>query len=169
MAETQGIAKINGVAIANVAKDGGVAKANIWSIGNTQRRASLFRTLTTTGNWGTYTAGKNSASFSATGDGTNASQAVYFQYDNHSAGDTYTWDFTKNATSGKVYACVVAQSNTFPADSTTSLTGFTSASAGSQNISRTINFTTSTIYIGFLLTVVSTDTLEVKDLIVTKS
>ena len=168
MAETQGIAKINGVAIANVAKDGGVAKANIWSIGNTQRQFSLFRTLTTTANWGTYTAGKNSASFSATGDGTNASQAVYFQYDNHSAGDTYTWDFTKNATVGKTFACVVAESTSFPSDSSTSVSGMTTA-AGATTVSRSVNSTSSTVYIGFLLASVSTDTLEVTDLIVTKS
>ena len=156
-------------AIANVAKDGGVTKANIWSIGNTQRRASLFRTLSFTANWGSQSIGKNSASFSVTGDGTNSGQAVYFQYDNHTSGDTYTWDFIKNATGGKIYACAISTSNTFPASSQTSLSGFTSAAAGSQNISRTITFTTSTIYIGFLLTTTSTDTLEVQDLIVTKS
>ena len=103
------------------------------------------------------------------GDGTNSGQAVYFQYDNHTSGDTYTWDFIKNATGGKIYACAISTSNTFPASSQTSLSGFTSAAAGSQNISRTITFTTSTIYIGFLLTTTSTDTLEVQDLIVTKS
>ena len=95
MAETQGIAKINGVAIANVAKDGGVAKANIWSIGNTQRQASLFRVLLNQ-NWGSYTAGKNSASFSATGSGSSSAQA-YFQYDNHSSGDIYNFSFNKFA------------------------------------------------------------------------
>ena len=168
MAQTLGIAKINGVAIANVAKEGGVAKANIWSIGNSQRQASLFTTLTTTANWGTYTQGKNSASFSATGDGTNASQAVYFTYNNHSAGDTYTWAFTKNATNGKNFACVVAESTSFPSDSTTSVSGMTTA-AGATSVSRSVNSTTSTVYIGFLLTVVSTDTLDVTDLIVTKS
>ena len=168
MAETQGIAKINGVAIANVAKDGGVAKANIWSIGNTQRRASLFRTLSFTANWGSQSIGKNSASFSVTGDGTNASQAVYFQYDNHSAGDTYTWDFTKNATVGKNYACVVAESTSFPADSTTSLSGMPTA-AGAASVSRSINFTTSTVYIGIFLGSAVTDTIDVTDLIVTKS
>ena len=108
MAESRGIASINGVAIANVGKDAGVSKANIWSIGNTQRQFSLFRTLLNS-SWASFTQGKNTASFQAVGaSGTN--DVVYFQYDGHVSGDSYTFDFNKTGTqSSKTFAVSVAR------------------------------------------------------------
>jgi hypothetical protein len=168
MAQTQGIASINGVAIANVAKEGGVAKANIWSIGNTQRQASLFKVLLNQ-NWGSYTAGKNSASFSATGSGASSAQ-VYFQYDNHTAGDTYTFSFNKqNSTTTKTFACAASQNLAFDTSGST-LNIPIPTGTGVQSVTNTYTGTNSTIYLAIsMVGSGSTDTIEINDLIVTKS
>tara|TARA_B100001093_G_C26643724_1_gene934388 strand:+ start:87 stop:590 length:504 start_codon:yes stop_codon:yes gene_type:complete len=167
MAVTQGVAKINGVAIANVSKDGGVAKANIWSIGSTQRQASLFKTLLNQ-NWGSYTAGKNSASFSATGSGSSSAQ-VYFQYDNHSAGDTYTFTFNKqNTTTTKTFACSASQNTAFDTSGNTQNIPIPTGT-GVQSVTNTYAGTNSTIYLAISLVGASTNTIEINDLIVTKS
>ena len=166
MAVTQGIAKINGVAIGNVAKTGGVTKANIWSLSGEQRQASLFRTLQNA-NFGTYTPGKNSASFSATGSGTSRAEA-FFQYDNHVAGNQYNFQFNLNATiaGSKIWACSVAANSSFTTDVIS--TAFTTNTTGAKNVtSVAYNVTNSTIFIGVILTVSSnTSTCDISDLIV---
>ena len=168
MAQTLGIAKINGVAIANVGKEAGVSKANIWSVAGEQRQASIFRTLTNT-NWASYTQGKNSASFVAVGSSSARAQ-VYFQYDNHSSGDTYNFSFRKTGTQGgRVMELRISEN----AD----LLSFTGGGAvdlgalsGSLTQSITASSTNSRIYIGFLKSnSASTDTLDISNLIVTKS
>jgi hypothetical protein len=168
MAVTQGIAKINGVAIGNVAKTGGVTKANIWSLSGEQRQASLFRTLQNSG-FATYTPGKNSASFSATGSGTSTAQ-VFFQYDNHVAGNQYNFQFNLNATiaGSKIWACSLSADSSFTTDVVA--TGFTTNTTGAKTAtSIAYNVTNSTIYIGIKLTVSSnTSTCDISDLIVSE-
>ena len=167
MAGYLGISKINGVAIANVAKDGGVTKANIWSIAGEQRQASLFRVLFNQ-NWSSYTAGKNSASFSVTGNGTSSGQ-VYFQYDNHSAGDQYNFAFNKlNTTSSKIFACGLSEATAFGSGNNTLNTAMPPGTGAQSVTTSAYGSTNSTIYIGINMPNASSDTLEITDLIVTK-
>tara|TARA_R100000278_G_C5474878_1_gene165944 strand:+ start:1436 stop:1939 length:504 start_codon:yes stop_codon:yes gene_type:complete len=167
MAVSRGIASINGVAIANVAKDGGVTKANIWSISGEQRQASLFRSLINSG-WASYTQGKNSASFTAVGS-SSGKGFVYFSYPNHTIGQTYNFTFTKDATdAGKNWTITISSNNTF--DAVGEINGTTlTPSAGAVNVSITANFVpTGTAYIGIIKTSpTSTDSIQVTDLIVT--
>lgn len=166
MAEEFGIASISGVPIANVASKNGVAKSNIWSTSGQQRQASLFKSLSNQ-NWGSYTQGKNSASFSvATANG--AVCAVYFSVANHTQGTTYNLNFTKSATiSGKAWLCSASVSTNF-GGSGTNATALPSA-AGATSVNVATNLVPSgTIYIGIVFNSPSaSDTLEVRDLIAT--
>ena len=166
MAQTQGIAKINGVAIANVSKDGGVTKANIWSIANTQRQASLFKDLLNQ-NWGSYTAGKNSASFLGVASGSSSAQ-TYFQYDSHSAGNTYRFTFNKaNTTTAKTFACSASQNTSFDTSGST-LNIPIPTGIGSQSIDVTYTGTNSTIYLAISLVGVAaaSNSIGIEDLLV---
>ena len=166
MAVSLGISKINGVAIGNVAKTGGVTKANIWSLSGEQRQASLFRTLQNA-DWGSYTPGKNSASFTAVGN--NSRAFVYFENTAHSRGQVYNFSFTKDSTDGgKTWACVVSSNATFNATGQTSAVAIPTA-AGATSLSVTASVTPNgTAYIGIVMdTASSTDSIQVTDLIVT--
>ena len=46
MAGYEGISKVNGVAIGNIAKIGGRAKADVFNISSTPRQSNLYKTLT---------------------------------------------------------------------------------------------------------------------------
>jgi len=167
MAVSRGIASINGVAIANVGKDGVVAKANIWSISGEQRQASLFRSLLNSG-WASYSQGKNSASFTAVGSASSRG-FVYFAYPNHTIGQTYNFTFTKDATdSGKVWTITISSNDTFDAVGQLNSTTLT-PSEGAVNVYITANFVpTGTAYIGIIKqNATSTDSIQVTDLIVT--
>lgn len=168
MAGYEGISKINGVAIGNVAKASGITKADIWSLSGEQRQASLFRTLTNNG-WAAYAPRKNSASFSATG--ANGSRAeVYFQYDNHSSGDTYNFTFNKSLTQSiRIFELRVSTASNLLNLSGGGITDVGPLS-GANSLSITATTSNSTIYIGFLKSnTASTDTLIIDNLIVTKS
>jgi len=157
-----GIGKINGVAIGSVAKFGGVAKASIWSIGGEQREASIFRVLTPNG-LGSYTAGKNSGSFVAVAG---AEGQVYFQYDNHSSGDTYNFSYTKTGTvAARKMDIRIATDSVLNANKTAVDIG---ALNGAITSSSTYSNAASTIYIGFWVGV-SAGTLTIDNFIVTKS
>jgi hypothetical protein len=168
MAGYDGISKINGVAIGNVAKASGVLKANVWSVGGEQRQASLFRALQNS-NWASYTAGKNSASFVAVGSSSSRAQ-VYFQYDNHSSGDTYNFSFTKTGTQGgRIMELRISQNADLLNTSGGGAVDLGTIS-GSTTQSISASTTNSTIYIGFLKSnTASTETLDIQNLIVTKS
>lgn len=168
MSVTQGIGKINGVAIGNIAKEAGVAKANIWSIGGTQRQTSLFRTLLNS-SWASFTQGKNSASFTAVGSsGTNA--VVYAQYDGHVSGDSYTFTFNKTGTQpARTFAISVARNTGLDVDSQRAEISNLSG-ASTQSISNYTLGTGATIYIGIRKdSASSTDTLDITDLVITKT
>ena len=166
MAVAQGISKISGVAIANVAKEAGVTKANIWSVAGEQRQASLFRSLINSG-WASYSQGKNSASFQAVGSASGVG-FVYFANPNHTIGQTYNFTFTKDATdAGKIWSIMVSSNTTFDAAGETSAQGITN-SAGAVSASIPANNTpTGTAYIGInKVSASSTDSITVTDLIV---
>tara|TARA_Y100000385_G_C12996519_1_gene595196 strand:+ start:569 stop:1072 length:504 start_codon:yes stop_codon:yes gene_type:complete len=166
MAVTQGISKISGVGIANVAKEAGVAKANIWSIAGEQRQASLFRSLINSG-WASYSQGKNSASFQAVGSSSGKGY-VYFANANHTIGQTYNFNFAKDATdAGKVWTLAVSSNATFDAVGELNGGALTS-SAGAVNVSLVAtNVPTGTAYIGINKSDdTSTDSITVTDLIV---
>ena len=168
MSVTQGIGKINGVAIASIAKEAGVAKANIWSIAGSQRQTSLFTTLLNS-SWASFTQGKNSASFTAVGsNGSNA--VVYAQYDGHVSGDSYTFSFNKTGTqSTKTFAVGVARNTGLDVDSVRAEISNLSG-ASTQTISNYTRGTGATIYIGIRKdSASSTDTLDIKDLVITKT
>ena len=167
MAQEFGIASISGVAIANVGKRSDVSKANIWSISNQQRESSLFRTLTNNG-WASYTQGKNSASFTAVGSSSGRG-FVYFANSNHTQGDTYNFNFTKDATDGgKTWSIAISSNTTFDAIGQLNGASLTS-SAGVVNTSITAtNVPTGTAYIGITkASATSTDSIQVTNLIVT--
>lgn len=166
MAESRGIASINGVAIANVGKDGGVSKANIWSIGNIQRQASLFKTLQNQ-NWGTFTQGKNSASFEGVASGSSSAQ-TYFQYDSHSAGNTYRFTFNKaNSTTTKTFACSASENLAFDTSGNT-LNIPIPTGTGSQSVDVTYTSSSSTIYLAVSLVGIASasNSIVVQDLLV---
>lgn len=167
MAVAQGISKISGVAIGNIAKEAGVAKANIWSIAGEQRQPSLFRSLINSG-WASYSQGKNSASFQAVGSASGRG-FVYFANPNHTIGQTYNFNFTKDATdAGKVWSLMISSNTTFDAVGQVSAVGI-SPSAGTVNGNLLANSTpTGTAYIGIVKSsATSTDSITVTDLIVT--
>ena len=168
MAVTRGIAKISGVPVATISKDSGVAKDNIWSFNGEQREASLFSTLTNTG-WASYTQGKNSASFTAVGSSSGRG-LVYFANPNHTQGDVYNYNFTKDATDGgKTWSLAVSSNATF--DAIGELNGVAlTTSAGVVNASVIAsNIPTGTAYIGIIKAKpTSTDSIQVTNLIVTR-
>ena len=165
MAVSRGIRAINGVMIGNVAKTSGVTKANVWSLSGEQRQPSLFRTLLNSG-WGSYTAGKNSASFTAVSN--NSRAFVYFENTAHARGQTYNFTFTKDATDGgKTWACIVSANATFNSGGTTNAVAMPTA-AGATSVSVTASLVPNgTAYIGIVMDVAtSTDSIQVTDLIV---
>lgn len=167
MAEIQGIAKINGVLIANVAKDAGVAKANIWSIGNIRRQTSLFKSLSNQ-NWASYSQGVNQGSFTATGSSSSTAQ-VWFQVTGHTSGDTYQFDFTKgNTTPTKVFSCAASNSTAFDASSNT-LNIPIPTGTGVQSVSVTYADTNSTIFLSISKVLQSsTESITIENLVVTR-
>ena len=167
MAGYDGISKINGVAIGNVAKASGVLKANVFSVGGEPRQSNLYKTLTTNA-WASFTQGVNYASFVAVGaSGTNAQ--AYFTDTNHSAGDTYNFTFSKTGTfGGRKVEIRVSEIATLQ---NTSGGGSFDVGSSSGSVSTSISTTSSntTMYIGFLSVASSTDTLDISNFIVTKS
>ena len=154
--------------ITNVAKEAGVTKANIWSIVGEQRQASLFRTLLNQ-NWGSYVAGKNSASFTATASGSSSAQ-VYFIHTNHTAGDTYRFTFNKgNLTTTKTFACSASENTSFDTSGNT-LNIPIPTSTGSQSVDVTYPSSSSTIYLAVSLVGVASasNSIQVNDLLVNK-
>lgn len=168
MAVYEGISKVNGIAIGNIGKITGITKADIWSLSGEQRQASLFRTLTNN-NWGDYTPGKNSASFTAKG-ANGIRGEVYFQYDNHSSGDTYNFSFDKTGTTAiRIFELRISTASDLLNLSGGGITDVGPLS-GANSFSITATTSNSTIYIGFLKSsTFSTDTLVIDNLIVTKS
>tara|TARA_R100000005_G_C4993005_1_gene200145 strand:+ start:1639 stop:2142 length:504 start_codon:yes stop_codon:yes gene_type:complete len=166
MAGYQGISKVSGVNITNIAKIGSITKDNIWSVSGEQRIPSLFKTLQNS-DWASYTAGVNSASFVAVGS--SSSRAfVYFQYDGHTNGDTYKFNFDKTGTSAfRTMACSISRDATFATD-----TSNLDISLDSGSVTKTITYnrgTGSTIYIGLIKdNASSTDTLNISNLTIIK-
>lgn len=168
MAETQGISKISGTIVSNISRVSGSILTNIWSIEQTQRQASLFQTLLNT-NWASYSQGANSASFQAVGSSSGRAQ-VYFQYDNHTSGDTYDFSFIKTGTTGGRIMELRISEDADLVDLTGGGVVDVGALSGSQSLSISASTTNSTIYIGFLkANGASTASLEIQNLIVTKS
>tara|TARA_R110002012_G_scaffold76453_1_gene192939 strand:- start:273 stop:776 length:504 start_codon:yes stop_codon:yes gene_type:complete len=166
MAVSHGISKINGVVISNIAKTSGTLKANIWSLSGEQRQPSLFRSLINSG-WASYSQGKNSASFTAVGSSSGRG-FVYFANPNHTIGQTYNFNFTKDATdAGKTWTLAVSSNVTFDALGQLNGVALTS-SAGAVNVSLVAtNVPTGTAYIGInKANATSTDSITVTDLIV---
>jgi hypothetical protein len=167
MAGYKGIGKINGVAIASIAKITGRAKADVWNVSSTPRESNLYDTLTDSG-WGSYTQGVNYASFVAVGTTTNA--YVTFTISNHTAGDTYNFTFDKTgANTDRTIGLRISTESTLNSivgggDSNISLdTGAvsTSLSASSSN---------TTMYIGFRKVSPSyTGTLTINNFVVTRA
>ena len=168
MAVYEGISKVNGVAIGNIAKIGGRAKADVFNVSSTPRQSNLYRVLSNDGNWGSYTAGKNYASFVAVGQ--SGGSTVFFAYGSHSAGDTYNFTFTKTGTFG----ARIVELRVSEVDTLLSTTGGGSfdvgSSSGSVSTSITASSSNTTLYIGFRkVSTASTDTLDIGNFIVTKS
>jgi len=166
MAVSQGISKISGVVIGNIAKEAGVTKANIWSVAGEQRQPSLFRSLINSG-WASYSQGKNSASFQVVGSASGRG-FVYFANPNHTIGQTYNFTFTKDATdAGKIWSLMISSNTTFDATGESTAVSI-SSSAGTVNSSVTSNNTpTGNAYIGIVKdNATSTDSITVTDLIV---
>ena len=168
MAGYNGISKINGIAVGNIAKITGRTKADVFNISSTPRESNLYQALIND-SWATYTQGVNYASFVAVGDSSGAAE-VYFQYDSHSSGDTYNFTFNKTGTTGsRIFELRISEDSGL--NSTTGGGSFdVGASTGAVSTSITASSTNSTIYIGFKKTSgTSTDTLTINNFRVTKS
>ena len=167
MAE-QGISRISGTIVTNISRVSGSTLASIWSVSGEQRQASLFSTLQNT-NWASYTLGSNNASFVAVGSSSSRAQ-VFFQYDNHSSGDTYDFEFDKTGTTGiRIFEVRISTNPDLFSVSGGGLVDI-GAQSGLLKPSITASTTNSTIYIGFYKgNSTSTDTLTIDNLLVTKS
>ena len=169
MAGYDGISKITGVAIGNVAKASGVLKTNVFSVGGEPRQSNLYKTLTDSGGWGSYTQGVNYASFIAVGQN-GSNQTVLFTDTNHSAGDTYNFTFTKTGT----FLNRIVELRVSQVDTLANISGGgafdVGSSSGSVSTSISTTSTNTTMYIGFIkANFGSTDTLDIGNFIVTKS
>ena len=167
MAGYTGIGKINGVAIGNIAKIGGRAKADVFNISSTPRQTNLYKTLTNV-DWGSYTQGVNYASFVAVG--TTTAAYVSFGVTGHTSGDTYDFTFDKTGanTDRTIALRISTDANlgtiTGGADNNISL------STGAISLSLSASTSNSTIYIGFRKVSPSAiETLTIGNFIVTRS
>ena len=168
MAGYVGIGKVNGVAIGNIAKISGRAKADIFNISSAPRQSNIFVVLSNDGNWASYTAGKNYASFVAVGQSGGAT--VFFAASSHSSGDTYNFTFDKTGTQGgRIFELRVSQLSNLT--TTTGGGAFdVGSSDGAVSTSITASSSNTTIYIGFRkVSSASTDTLNISNFRVTKS
>ena len=168
MAGYQGIKSVSGVSIGNIAKVGSVTKANIWSLSGEQREASLFKALQNA-DWASYTAGKNSASFVAVGQ-SGARAYVFFQYDGHTSGDSYQFDFIKTGTQsdGRIMSCAAATNTDFTTDARKIAIG-TDSGVTTKSILNYSQAASGTIYLGVIKdNAASTDTLDIANLLITK-
>lgn len=170
MAVAEGISKINGVAIGNITKTGGVTKTNVWSISGEQRQSNLYRALLENGNWAGYTVGKNPQSFraAAAGGGAGTNGQVYFAYNNNTNGSVYTLTFDKTGTQGvRTFSVRI---NTSADLSTFVSANDISTDSGATSKTLTVNNSTALIYIGFFQdSTTTTDSLNIVDFRVTKS
>ena len=169
MAGYTGIGKINGVAIANIGKLSGKAKADVFDVSSTPRQTNLYKTLTNSAGWLSYTQGVNYASFVAVGQ-SGSNQTVLFADTNHSAGDTYNFTFNKTGTFGnRIVELRVSQVDTL-ANTTGGGAFDVGSSSGAVSTSISTTSTNTTMYIGFIkANFASTDTLDIGNFIVTKS
>lgn len=146
MAGYEGISKVNGVAIGNIAKIGGRAKADVFNISSTPRQSNLYKTLTNSG-WGSYTQGVNYASFVAVGTTTNA--WVTFTVTDHTAGDTYNFTFDKVGLNVDRTLALRISTDSSLATITGGADNNISRSTGAISLSLSASSSNSTIYIGF--------------------
>ena len=170
MAEFTGIGKINGVAIGSIGKINDRAIADVFNVASTPRQSNLFQVLSNNG-WSSYTLGNNYASFVAVPLGTSGTAGeVFFQYDNHSSGDTYNFTFDKTGTTG----ARIMELRVSEVSSLASITGGGGVDVGSLSgaVSTSISASTtnSTIYIGFRkVNPLNTTDLNIGNFRVTKS
>jgi len=161
MAEELGIGKISGIPIANVGKMGVVAKANAWAKSGEQRESSLFSNLLNNG-WSTYTAGKNSASFTAS-PSSGTLGYTYFSYGSNDGRNTYNFKFNKiGATTAENWIVGIS---IYP-DFRTLLGHVGISGEGTLTPSIAIRDRTSTIYIGVLCGGQAIETATINDLTV---
>ena len=169
MAEYKGIAKISGLDVSSGSyKVNGRLNSDIWDISSAPRQSNLYKTLTNS-SWGSYTQGRNYASFVAVGDSSSTAY-VLFAITDHTAGDTYDFEFNKTLTQGaRIFELRVSE-----ASNLTSISGGgqvdVGALSGSQSTSITASSSNSTMYIGFIKTsTTSTDTLDIGNFRVSRS